>query len=339
MRVVAALLFLLTAVGKGQGPTVVLSLSLEDTLRVQIALSGRGMIAPSTVVLLRSTSRLDGEPDTLAFPVTVRTFPKHAPGRLNFTDTMVAHRVRYHYRALLLGPAGQTRWSNADSVDTPGAELGRITGSSLFVDKLNYFLEVRCGGVTRKRYPVALGRDPRRRKLYQDNATTPEGIYRITGVQPKARYHKAFDLDYPNLADRTRYHVWRDAGGGTAGVGGEIQIHGHGIEGNWTHGCVALRNDDMDELYAHPRVGKGMPVYIVGTELHHDDIQSILDYRPRAEVIRVQRRLAALGYYQGRLDGEHGRGMRRALAEFQRSNGLPVTAQFDCRTAQLLADD
>ncbi|HDR00235.1 MAG TPA: hypothetical protein ENN51_08150 [candidate division WOR-3 bacterium] len=339
MRSGTALLLLLVAAGPAQDQAITLSLALADTLRVEISLSGRGMIAPGRLQLLRSTSRLDGEPYTIALPVTVRTFDKQAPGRLNLTDTMVAHNVRYHYRVRLLGPGGRLRWSEPDSVDIPDAELGRITGSSLLIDKLNYFLEVRYGGLTRKRYPVALGRDPRRRKLHQDNATTPEGIYRIADEQPRARYHKAFDLDYPNLADRTRYQAWRGAGGKGAGIGGEIQVHGQGIDGNWTHGCIALRNEDMDELFEHPRVGKGMPVYIVGTELDRGDIQSILDYRPRVEIIRIQRRLAALGLYEGKLDGEVGRGMRRGLAKFQRENGLPVTAQLDRRTSQLLADD
>jgi lipoprotein-anchoring transpeptidase ErfK/SrfK len=48
------------------------------------------------------------------------------------------------------------------------------------------------------------------------------------------------------------------------GPGGGIEIHGHGGRSiNWTNGCVALRDDQMDRLYA--AVGVGTPVTIVGT--------------------------------------------------------------------------
>ncbi|MFO7675732.1 MAG: peptidoglycan-binding protein [bacterium] len=335
----AALAFLLFA-AEAAGPDVELSVRLADTLRVELALTCPGRLAPREVLVYRSTSRLEPDPDTLVLPVTVLRFP--APGdtgrMLNLVDSMVAHDARYFYRARLAGDREEPRWSNLDSVDTPDAELGRITGSSLLVDKLNYFLAVQCGGRTRKRYPVALGREPRRRKLHQDNASTPEGIYRIAGAQSPARYHKAFDLDYPNHADRTRYEFWRRQGGAGRGIGGEIQVHGEGIERNWTLGCVALRNSDIDELFAHPRVGRGTPVYIVGSELSRADIESILDYRPLGEVERIQRRLRELGLYEGKVDGAVGTGTLAALAEFQRRRGLAVTGQLDARTVAALGE-
>ncbi|MFO7637791.1 MAG: L,D-transpeptidase family protein [bacterium] len=321
-------------------PEPELSVRLADSLRVEVSLSAEGWLAPRRISIYRSTSRFDRDPDTFALPVTVREFLRVGTGEgvLAFEDTMVAHNARYFYRARLELPDGSVSWTGMDSVDTPDASLGAITGSSLLVDKLNYFLAVRCGGVTRKRYPVALGRRPQERKLHQDNATTPEGIYRIGSEQPQARFYKAFDLDYPSLADRTRYRFALEQGlvpkqgGAPAGIGGEIQIHGEGIGSNWTHGCIALRNEDIDELFAHPRVGRGMPVYVVGSELTRLDIQSIKDYRPKLELQAFQRRLAELGLYEGRIDGEVGRGMRVALAAFQHRRGLPVTAELDRRT-------
>jgi len=48
-----------------------------------------------------------------------------------------------------------------------------------------------------------------------------------------------------------------------AALGGLIEIHGEGGRGkDWTKGCVALSNDDIDDLYR--KVGVGTPVTIVG---------------------------------------------------------------------------
>jgi lipoprotein-anchoring transpeptidase ErfK/SrfK len=339
-RLAAALVLVFLSV-EASGPEVELSLRLAEPLEVEVSLAGRGALVPREVLLYRSTSRLDEDPDTLALPVTVRRFPAPGePGRaFALTDSMVAHNARYYYRARFVGPDGRSRWSSLDSVDTPDVALGAITGSSLLVDKLNYFLAVRDGGRTCKRYPVALGSQPRRRKLHQDNASTPEGIYLIAQEQPEARFHRAFDLDYPNPADRTRFEFWQRQGGEGRGIGGEVQIHGEGIARNWTHGCIALRNEDIDELFAHPRVGRGMPVHIVGSELTGADIQSILDYRPPAELRRIQGRLIELGFYDGKLDGAVGRGMRAALAGFQHRQGLAVTGQLDARTVAELGRD
>jgi L,D-peptidoglycan transpeptidase YkuD (ErfK/YbiS/YcfS/YnhG family) len=49
-----------------------------------------------------------------------------------------------------------------------------------------------------------------------------------------------------------------------AGIGSLIEIHGEGGQGrDWTDGCVALSNSDMDRVFSHARVGT--PVTIVGT--------------------------------------------------------------------------
>ena len=92
----------------------------------------------------------------------------------------------------------------------------------------------------------------------------------------------------------------------------------------------------MDELFEHDRVGEGMPVTIVGSELTRDDILSIQDYMPESELRSIQRKLARLGYYHKEVDGEMGTGTRLALGRFQRANALVPTCQFDAATKELL---
>jgi hypothetical protein len=248
-------------VGAGFGARV------TGPLRVEVTFAAGDVKAVREVLLFRSTTALEIESDTIGLPVAV-----FRPGPVaTFTDTTVAQSVRYYYRAAIVNAAGQTRWTAPESVDIRDTVPARVQSPNLCIDKLHYFLAVRDGGRTLKRYPIALGRQPRRRKLHQDNASTPEGKYHILSVQPHARFYKAFNLDYPNATDVARYRRARDrhelprTGGRVPDIGGEIQIHGLGIETNWTYGCIALRNSDMDELFGLGTIGPGTPVYISGS--------------------------------------------------------------------------
>lgn len=202
------------------------------------------------------------------------------------------------------------------------------------MDKVNYSLDVLDGDSLVKRYVIDLGRDPVRRKLHQDNATTPEGIYRIVKVRPTSTFHKAFDLSYPNDADQQRYRLLCPKG--RPAIGGAIQIHGGGCGTNWTYGCIALRDEDIDELFEHPEIGVNTKVIIVGSELTRAGIAAIERHRTRAEVEEVQRLLGSAGFTVRGDKGTLGPGTRNALGRFQRSRGLPVTCDLDSRTVTAL---
>ena len=325
------------------GEQVELGVALEDAGSVAASVRRRGLLKVHSILLYRSTSPLDGEIDTIAMPVTVLRFPLDESDAV-LVDSMVAHNVTYYYRARVRRGLLADMWSNVDSVRVPDVAIGTGAGPSLLVDKIHYFLEVRDGGGVRKRYPVALGGRPRNRKLCLDRASTPEGVYRIVGAQPRATFYKAFDLDYPNRTDRARYDVAReaglieDAGAGCPPIGGEIQIHGQGIGSNWTFGCIALRNPDIDELFGPGRVGRGTPVYIVGSEVSRRDLAAMVARRSVREVRSVQRRLRRLGFYDREPDGIIGPDTRRALGRFQRSRGLVPGCDFDAGTVRLLEE-
>jgi len=212
--------------------------------------------------------------------------------------------------------------------------FARLQHPSLFVDKVNYTLAVLDGDSVVKTYPVDLGRDPVKRKLHQDNATTPEGIYRITNLRPTSTFHKAYDLSYPNEVDRQRYRLLCSRG--TPGIGGSIQIHGSGCGSNWTYGCIALRNDDIDELFEHPEIGVNTKVVIVGKELTREDIAAIERPRTRAEIVEIQQRLARAGFRARGEAGVLGPRTRNALGRFQKARRLPVTCDLDTRTLAAL---
>jgi hypothetical protein len=131
---------------------------------------------------------------------------------------------------------------------------------ALVVDKLARRLDVYRDGRRVASFAAELGSRGLAQKLHAGDKATPEGTYRVTEVRTggQTRYYKALMLDYPNREDLARYREARRRGQvpGNAGAGSLIEIHGHGGQGrDWTDGCVALTDADMDALFRHVRVG------------------------------------------------------------------------------------
>jgi len=108
-------------------------------------------------------------------------------------------------------------------------------------------------------YPIALGINPVGKKEVEGDYKTPEGLYHIRGKNPFSTYHKSLGISYPN--DEDREHA-RTLG---RSPGGDIMIHGlmknmnnpgkSHIKSDWTFGCIAITNEEIDELYAQVKVG------------------------------------------------------------------------------------
>lgn len=110
-----------------------------------------------------------------------------------------------------------------------------------------------------KVYPINLGFNGLNDKRSVGDGATPEGTYKVIMKKDlgETKYHRALLIDYPNKRDRARYKRAKQ-------LGGLIEIHGGRNEGlEETLGCVALDNDQMDDLFS--RVSNGTPVTIVGT--------------------------------------------------------------------------
>ena len=109
-----------------------------------------------------------------------------------------------------------------------------------------------------RQYRVALGRNPVGHKERDGDGRTPEGRYVIDRRNPKSRYHLSLRISYPNADDVARA---RAAG---AEPGGDIMIHGlkdgEHREGDWTQGCIAVTDQEMDEIWG--LVAEGTPIVI-----------------------------------------------------------------------------
>lgn len=145
----------------------------------------------------------------------------------------------------------------------------RRTGkTAVVVDKDAHVLYVYQQGRVVREYAAELGWNNVGDKRQQGDGATPEGRYIINELKGRgrSRYHKALHLDYPNAGDLAALAALKSAGvvPPTARPGGLIEIHGEGGRGrDWTDGCIALTNAQINWLFA--RVAVGTPVTIVGS--------------------------------------------------------------------------
>ncbi len=145
----------------------------------------------------------------------------------------------------------------------------RQTGRrAILVDKLAHRCLLLADGRVVKSYVANLSRNWHRMKLQEQDASTPEGEYKVRQKIPTTSFGAALLLDYPNAADWRRFNAMKKSGAiaAHARIGGAIEIHGSGRpNSDWTDGCVALQNGDMQDLFKYAYVG--MPVTIVGTSI------------------------------------------------------------------------
>lgn len=147
--------------------------------------------------------------------------------------------------------------------------------AAIVVVKEAHLLTVFVRGEPARTYKADLGFNWIADKARAGDDATPEGRYHIISRSAAGPFYKALLLDYPNAEDRAEFARARRNGDlpPSAGIGGAIEIHGEGGRGrDWTQGCVAVTNTDMDDLFV--RVGVGTPVTIVGS----DDFGAIAEF-------------------------------------------------------------
>ncbi|HEY6007038.1 MAG TPA: L,D-transpeptidase family protein [Geobacteraceae bacterium] len=134
----------------------------------------------------------------------------------------------------------------------------------VLIEKKARRLTLYSKGQAVKSYRVALGRNPAGPKEKEGDNRTPEGTYIIDSRNTKSRFHLALHISYPNAQDIERA---KQQG---VSPGGDIMIHGilngFGWIGDlhrwsdWTRGCIAVTNKEIDEI--GKLVANGTPVEI-----------------------------------------------------------------------------
>jgi murein L,D-transpeptidase YafK len=157
-------------------------------------------------------------------------------------------------------------WKNW--VDRTISESKKNRDYAIIVDKYSRKCFVYLSGSKKYEFTAELGKNWVGDKRVRGDKATPEGMYKVTKKfeGSKTKYHKALLLDYPNEEDKVKFNaeIARGSLPRSAKIGGLIEIHGDGGKGiDWTEGCVALTNDEIDLVYKISKVGT--PVTIVGS--------------------------------------------------------------------------
>jgi murein L,D-transpeptidase YafK len=163
-------------------------------------------------------------------------------------------------RFLLLG--GTAAAALAGCAAPPPSKFRNYQGpevTGLVAYKARRRLYLMHGSVALKGYDIQLGGQPVGHKLMQGDGKTPEGAYFITYHNPNSAYHLSIGISYPDTEDVARAEV--------LGVdpGGDIMIHGTPeVKKNardWTAGCMAVSDRDIEDIYAMVRDGTPILIY------------------------------------------------------------------------------
>lgn len=183
------------------------------------------------------------------------------------------HRIRAYFALFLFGLSGSV--------------IAQIDLAPwLMVDTASQTLSVLEGNQVKHVFRnISVGRNgPANHRLAGDGRT-PLGVFHVAWINPNSRFHLFFGLDYPNhdqaevafrqkLIDFDTYYAIRralfqgDLPPQNTPLGGYIGIHGigngdrrvHNVA-NWTEGCIALTNEEIDELARWVRLGTKVVIY------------------------------------------------------------------------------
>lgn len=134
--------------------------------------------------------------------------------------------------------------------------------TQIVVNKTDRRMFLLSGRKVLKSYDVGLGNQPVGHKMFEGDGRTPEGMYFIDRFNPRSAYHLSVGISYPDPEDVARALIYGKQ------PGGDIFIHGRGRDGNalapkrkdWTAGCIAVTDEEIEEIYA--MLATGVPVVI-----------------------------------------------------------------------------
>jgi murein L,D-transpeptidase YafK len=141
------------------------------------------------------------------------------------------------------------RGSVAQTAARPTVRADRV-----LVVKKERTLQLLSHGHVIKSYKVALGGDPIGPKTRQGDHKTPEGVYILDSRNAHSQFYKSIHISYPNAEQRAA------ARRNGVSPGGDVYVHGlprgfgyvgaaHRLK-DWTDGCIAVTNEEIDEIWA-----------------------------------------------------------------------------------------
>ena len=153
---------------------------------------------------------------------------------------------------------------------------------TIIVKKNDKELILKKSDIIVKKYHIATGKGGKGTKRKRGDSKTPIGVYRISSLKKSSRFHYFIQLNYPNLIDAwygfkneiidgldfkriALAYKKREFPPKDTKLGGQIGIHGIGKitkqklaihqDLNWTDGCIALTNHDINDLMKYIDIG------------------------------------------------------------------------------------
>ena len=129
----------------------------------------------------------------------------------------------------------------------------------IVVEKRLRKMTVYSKGLSVRTYSISLGSEPTGAKEFEGDMRTPEGEYIIDSKNSNSRFFRNLGISYPNSTDlKNVRNIGRTPGG-------DIKIHGMQSKytfigkfqrlSDWTNGCIALTNEEIEDLFNHVPVG------------------------------------------------------------------------------------
>lgn len=150
--------------------------------------------------------------------------------------------------------------------------LPKLENPRLVVKKSARQLQIFDNELLIKTYEIVLGFSPDGDKKIEGDGRTPEGEFYIFTKNAKSKYYLSLGVSYPNaeaarrglrekIISQEEHEAILKAVSEkkmppqNTALGGEIYIHGGGVSNDWTRGCMALRDEEMKEVFAAIPVG------------------------------------------------------------------------------------
>lgn len=122
----------------------------------------------------------------------------------------------------------------------------------VYVDKSERILQLVSGDDVIRTYHVALGDSPAGHKRQEGDERTPTGTYKLDYKNENSSYYRSIHISYPNAADKAHAKQLGVSPGGDIMIHGQPNGYGHLAETtqqrDWTDGCIAVTDDEMDEI-------------------------------------------------------------------------------------------
>jgi len=158
-----------------------------------------------------------------------------------------------HLFLVLAAAAGLSGCSKFKTYDGPEV-------TQVYIDKSDRRMYLLHHQEVLKAYDVGLGFAPEGDKKIEGDGRTPEGMYFIDRRNPNSEFHLSIGISYPNANDIAEAIEMGQSPGGDIFIHGRPWKYRNG-KNDWTAGCIAVTNREMEDVYAMDR--NGTPVLIL----------------------------------------------------------------------------